>query len=1144
MAKRNLRDREILEALEESDDDYDFSCDDLIDENWLPYDSDTDSDNNNDTNNIDNIYNSDTEDDWNMDEDEQTALSNVVDSSGTNIWTEFSSRQKTFTFTGRSGLQQPIPTDISCIDAFLLFVDNDIIEVIVSETNKYAEEYNHQIDISNWDAIITYLCSTKLPESTLSLWEQTIENKSEISKWTDMDKFLSNRFQTLETVSGLKGIKAYKAPKAQSLQHHTETTPRRMGNFQVSVAKHMCKLCVTDDHKLQSCPKFRKLKVTDRIACVKSNNCCLNCLSSGHTVSRCTSSYNCSTCHSRHNTLLHITAVQPKATALKESRDPADDLPSTSKEALKRLDSNRPKDSTTHNFKSCYSNTDKGVLLGTAMVNIFHNNVNFAARALIDSGSECSFITERLKRRINLPSKRLNAQVSGINNSISAQVRQACSLQLRSPIDPFVKINTIALVLPQLTGNLPTCLVSAMTRQAFPDLTLADKRFFVNEPVDLVLGGDIYPQIILSGLKKNVLSTLLAQETVFGWILTGRAETVNPPKTKIISLFSEVTLDKQLAAFWELEDIPKKERQTEDDVYCEELYRTTTQRNQDGKYVVTLPFKRDFPSTIKLGPSLKSACSQFFRNETRLAKNPSLQKEYNRVVAEYETLGHMEKITTNIPADATDHYFLPHHAVMKDESTSTKVRVVFNASCPTANGLSLNDVLHPGPVLQADMTVLILRWRLYKYVFNSDIEKMYRQIMVSNTHTKYQRIVFRTCPKDPISLYELKTVTFGINCAPYLAIRTLLQLADDVENSFPTASNILRKCMYVDDVLAGGHSIDSAITARDEITQVLQSAGFPLRKWTSNCNDILKGIPKAHLLNEDFLDFEDTSSVKALGIRWNAHCDHFYFMTKPIKNHDVLTKREILSAIAKLFDPLGWLAPIIITAKIIMQNIWLEGTDWDDTVSAVTLDRWQTFMQNYGEIDNIRIPRWVHYSPADDAEIHGFCDASEKAYAAAVYLRVKKRDQVYLNLLLAKTRVAPVKTISLPRLELCGAVLLADIIETVTENLNLAHLDVHLWTDSTIVLAWIRKPPCSWSTFVAHRVTKIVEKVGNNNWRHVDSASNPADLASRGLPAKELVHNSLWWQGPSYLQEDKSRWPTSECDYQTTMEEKKVKNPP
>ncbi|XP_053967404.1 piggyBac transposable element-derived protein 2-like [Anastrepha ludens] len=141
MAKRNLRDREILEALEESDDDYDFSCDDLIDKNWLPDDSDTDSDNNNDTNNIDNIYNSDTEDDWDMDEDVPTALSNVVDSSETNIWTEFSSRQKTFTFAGRSGLQQPIPTDISCIDAFLLFVDNDVIEVIVSETNKYAEEY-------------------------------------------------------------------------------------------------------------------------------------------------------------------------------------------------------------------------------------------------------------------------------------------------------------------------------------------------------------------------------------------------------------------------------------------------------------------------------------------------------------------------------------------------------------------------------------------------------------------------------------------------------------------------------------------------------------------------------------------------------------------------------------------------------------------------------------------------------------------------------------------------------------------------------------------------------------------------------------------------------------------------------------------
>ncbi|XP_036347023.1 uncharacterized protein LOC118756361 [Rhagoletis pomonella] len=271
---------------------------------------------------------------------------------------------------------------------------------------------------------------------------------------------------------------------------------------------------------------------------------------------------------------------------------------------------------------------------------------------------------------------------------------------------------------------------------------------------------------------------------------------------------------------------------------------------------------------------------------------------------EYESMGHMSKVNSIQSPDSVDNYYLPHHSVIKAESTSTKVRVVFNASSPTVNGVSLNDVLLPGPVLQSDLTILILRWRLFKYVFNSDIEKMYRHILLDFNQTKYQRIVFRPCPNDPISLYELKTVTFGVNSAPYLAIRTLLQLADDSESSYPIASNILRKYMYVDDVLAGGHTIDSALRARDEVITVLQSAGFPLRKWASNCRQILQGISKSHLLSEDFLEFEDTNSVKALRIRWNAHSDQFYFIAKPIENHESFTKRSILSDIATLFDHL------------------------------------------------------------------------------------------------------------------------------------------------------------------------------------------------------------------------------------------------
>ncbi|XP_036342389.1 uncharacterized protein LOC118751681, partial [Rhagoletis pomonella] len=539
-----------------------------------------------------------------------------------------------------------------------------------------------QIDVSSWDAIFTYLCSTKLPEHILALWEQTIEKRTEVSKWEDMDNFLSSRFQTLETVKGIRESKPNKAPKPQNIHQSSEWTPKRLGAFQASVEKPTCKMCHSHEHRLKRCDKFHNLTPLKRLEFIKSIHSCLNCLSAGHTVTKCTSPFNCSTCHSRHHTLLHMQATQPKATALSAPTSPSYDIASTSEQAKRREAAKKNK--TVNKVNSCHANSNKGVLLGTAWVNIHHNGVNYSARALIDSGSECSFITERLKRRINLPSKPLHAQVSGINNSISAQVKEACAIHLRSPTDPLININTTVLVLQQLTGDLPTCQVSAMTRQAFPDLMLADKRFFVNEPVDLVLGGDVYPQIILGGLKKNILNTLLAQETVFGWIVTGKAESSNTTN-KRVSFFNEVTVDKQLTAFWELEDIPKKRSMNADDIYFERLFKATTKRNDGGKYIVSLPFRQDFPNNVCLGPSLKSACSQFYRSETRLAKKPVLQREYNRVLCEYETLGHMSKISTTVSPESTDCYFLPHHAVLKEESTTTKVRVVFNASCPTAN---------------------------------------------------------------------------------------------------------------------------------------------------------------------------------------------------------------------------------------------------------------------------------------------------------------------------------------------------------------------------------------------------------------------------------------------------------------------------
>ncbi|XP_065357232.1 uncharacterized protein LOC135951499 [Calliphora vicina] len=662
---------------------------------------------------------------------------------------------------------------------------------------------------------------------------------------------------------------------------------------------------------------------------------------------------------------------------------------------------------------------------------------------------------------------------------------------------------------------------SPLTNQGF-DLAWNNlyPKFYSSSKIDMLIGGDIFPLIVRSGTMHNVCQSLLAQETIFGWILTGPVSRQSSPTFTVNSHFCEISLDKEISRFWEVENLSKKNFMSPSDKTCEELYLRTTKRNANGRYVVSLPFKEYFPKSLNIGHSRSSAMAQFFRNEARLVRNPDFKLQYDNVVQEYEELGHMFKVDSSNLSDNPNVYYLPHHAVIKPDSVTTKVRVVFNASAPSSNGQSLNSLLHVGPVLQNDLTILILRWRFFQFVFNADIQKMYRQILVNQEHTPYQRILFRSNPNQPICDYELKTVTFGVNCAPYLAIRTLLQLADDVQSTYPIASSILRNSMYVDDVLAGTHT-----------------------KEESNSKDIIADIPLDHLLHEDFLKFEDNSSTKTLGIRWNACSDEFYFVADTFPELSNFTKREILSQIAKLFDPAGWLAPCIVLAKMLMQKIWMEGTGWDEVITPDTLQQWKTFQSNYTIINTIRIPRWINYCPKAEIQFHGFCDASEKAYAAALYVRIANDNFVSTHLISSKTKVAPIKTLSIPRLELCGAVLLAEMVENLVPTLVAENYSVFCWTDSTIVLSWLAKPPCNWLTFVANRVSKITQVIEYSKWNHVNSETNPADIASRGVYPENLVNNELWWFGPHWLRSERSQWPRLDLSKitETIQEVKPVK---
>nr|XP_041633544.1 uncharacterized protein LOC121503298 [Drosophila kikkawai] len=501
-------------------------------------------------------------------------------------------------------------------------------------------------------------------------------------------------------------------------------------------------------------------------------------------------------------------------------------------------------------------------------------------------------------------------------------------IYMGTPAKPMLKIDTTAFVLPNLAGNLPTSTIDRSILDRLPNMPLADPSFLQPSQIDL----------LLSGWRPN------------------------------ISIESGATMETHLTKFWEVEDLP-----------CRLILR---------REIYSIPAVKD-SEHIDLGHSRSSALAQYLRNETRLKKEPALKDTYDSVIQEYIDLGHMKPVPPN-----TDkiNFYLPHHAVFKPESATTKVREVFNASSPSSNGNSLNDILYPGPVLQSDLTLQILKWRTFKFVFNADITKMYRQILLNQEHTPFQRILFRN-GQGNISDFELQTVTFGVNCAPFLALRTLQQLSDDVNAQYQRASHIISNYMYVDDVLAGAHTEAEAILAIQELQAALTSAGFPLCKWTSNERALLKALPKEHLLSTDFLDLEEVSTTKTLGVRWNATTDEFYFVPTEVTIQANYSKRDVLSQIAKLFDPAGWLSPFVVQAKILMQDIWLASVEWDEFLPADLLHRWHDFLRSYSFLHQVRIPRWVHFQPGVHVQIHGFCDASQKAYGAAIYFRIQSLRQ-------------------------------------------------------------------------------------------------------------------------------------------------------
>lgn len=1032
-----------------------------------------------------------------------------------------------------------------------------------------------KLPVKEWDVLLIFLFTQKLDFQTHKAYEleKTTGTTSTMLPTVDeFIEFLEKRCVALENIEGetLKGNNS-------GLKY---TKPTLFGQKQQNTNE--CIFCNKVGHKIVKCYKFSALSLGERRQAVQSKKLCYVCLGNMHGFAQCPET-GCKTCNKKHHVLLHDDRYKNSikqgpehsndSTANNGSRGNHGTNPNVllgiSEGAPDQVKQNENSQISAETIKSdeyygISHGTDMGVgfqninqsavacsnsqiLLATAKVNIITRDGRVEARALLDSGSQTSFISKKLFQKLkNVDFYPEMFKIGGIGNNIT-QVNKMVKLVIESQINGY-KTNIKCAVLEQITCKLPHVLVDTSKIEIPRNILLADPQYFKPAEIDMLISAEIYFDLILPDIVKIGKGLPVLQKSKLGWLVGGSVpmsfdirrnnnliaikgdnqnwnnEIVESCSVNV-NLFchnTPVDINELIPRFWQMEEIIMEKFLSPDAKLCEKLFLESTIRLEDGKFQVDLPM-RSRDEFTKIGNSFDAALKRFKYLEQRFIKNPELFLQYKEFINEYINLGHGKYIEFEEDKKGS-RVFLAHHCVIKENAVTTKLRVVFDASSKTSTGYSLNDVMLKGYTVQPDLFDIICRFRSFKFVFVTDIQKMYRMISVNPNQRFLQNILWRENTSEPIKVIELQTVTYGTNSAPFLATRCLNKLATDSMELYPSASKAILQQCYIDDILCGASSKSEALKLKEQLIKLLNSGGFALHKWCANDRSLLSNVTEIKEI--DGVDMSDANfSNKVLGVAWFPNQDIFKVSVPKTEinqaSHDNITKRVVLSKIAQMYDPLGLVGPVVVRAKILMQEIWASKIDWDAKLPASILDRWIEFSQNIHYLNSLKIPRYL-FSKLEcvEIQIHGFSDASLAAYGASIYVRgLYSNNTASSHLLCSKSRIAPLKTVSLPRLELCGALLLARLVSKLKSVLHLKIFKTYLWTDSQIVLSWLRDTPNRWTTFVANRVAEIQELTINDQWRHINSKDNPADCLSRGITSQEILNHSLWWEGPKFLVE-------------------------
>ena len=838
---------------------------------------------------------------------------------------------------------------------------------------------------------------------------------------------------------------------------------------------------------------------------MKKHRLCFGCLNHGHSVRDCSRRSRCGIdgCQRGHSRFLH-----PKSSQEGEQ---------SSSSTIK------------HPTYTTVSVPEGPVIsLRTVPVVLKSRTHNITVNALLDDGATCSYLNSDVAARLGVltgygTSISVNTLGGRTQTFKSEQVHLTIESCDGSYIAPFVASTS-----HNITGALQPVDWKNMRKDwkhldsvSFPALAPTKR-------VDLIIGVD---NLELMRSKKELRGEAgqpIARLTPLGWTCIGPTAGQNKARLPYVhSAFfvtSNASLERSVERFWEMEDFPEStgEPVSGEEKEALDLVSRTIRRSEDDlRYQVGMPWKKD-PGEIR--PNLEMARKRLISTESSLRKK-GVFEAYKAVLASHLEKGYTREVP--IADTANGKWYLPHFAVVKPDRATTKCRIVFDASAGGQDGC-LNDYIHPGPKLQRDLKEVLVRFRKNPVAIACDVSEMYMQVEISPGDRPYHRFLWRDnngCEQQ----YEFSRLVFGVNSSPFQAQFVVRHHAEQSKKRLPRAAEAVLESTYMDDTMDSVESDSEGIELYHQLSELWQTAGMSAKKWISNSKKVLEEVPLQDRITEIDLGDHDLPDVKTLGLLWEAEEDVFTFRYSVASRQNGCTKRSLLSSIALLFDPLGMLAPFTIRAKIIMQEIWMLGADWDDELPPQLEGRIQDWYDQLQLVWRIRIPRGLRERNAiGNVSLHFFSDASELAYATVGYVVSKYvNGGVIVRQVISKAKVAPLKTVSIPRLELMAALLSVKVALVIAKALAISPTEVHYWSDSMNVLWWIHRRSRIFKTFVANRVAKIQQDSNTSLWRHVCTGDNPADVGSRGCSIEELAEDELWRSGPKFLP-DPAEWPVKE----------------